>query len=183
MKEDFAFITIIITVYHFWMYSHLVSFKCKSGHWTAHVVTHGSLTMMIHSGIGRENIRAPLLSLRENNRFDLCLFSWKHRTQQNKKPWDFLFFFSKTKVATVLCLLCTLLSLSFSFAARREEQELRSIICSARSRGNERLGSPRQMTLKQRATWRRLLQWGEMLFAANLHQMRYPPGAGHVCRH
>lgn len=136
MKEDFAFITIIITVYHFWMYSHLVSFKCKSGHWTAHVVTHGSLTMMIHSGIGRENIRAPLLSLRENNRFDLCLFSWKHRTQQNKKkPWVFPFFLCwKQKVATALHPLYPAVCLFFSFVGWPEEQIQRGAICSTRSR-------------------------------------------------
>lgn len=108
MKQEFAFITIIITVYHF-MYSHLVSFKCKSGHWTAHIVTHSSLTMMIQSRIGRENIRAPLPSLRENNRFDLCLFSWKPCTQQNKKKKKleiFIFLFKKTNTATVWCSLC-----------------------------------------------------------------------------
>lgn len=75
MKEDFAFITIIITVYHFWMYGHLLSFKWKSGHWAAHVVPRGGpTTVMIHSPVCRRDIRAPLLSLKENNTFDLFLF-------------------------------------------------------------------------------------------------------------
>lgn len=137
MKEDFAFITIIITVYHFWMYSHLVSFKCKSGHWTAHVVTHGSLTMMIHSGIGRENRRAPLLSLRENNWFDLCLFSWKPCTQQNKKkPWDFYFFLQDKSSRFCASLVLCMLFLFFLSFAQPEEREQRGTICSARSRVN-----------------------------------------------
>lgn len=134
MKEDFAFITIIITVYHFWMYSHLVSFKCKSGHWTAHVVTHGSLTMMIHSGIGRENIRAPLLSLRENNRFDLCLFSWKPctRGKKKKKPWDFHFLLENKSSHSFVHPLSSL-SFLFFFFVLPEEQERSGAICSVRS--------------------------------------------------
>lgn len=72
MKEDFAFITIIITVYHFPMFSHLVSFKCKSGHWTAHAVSHSHRAVMIHSRICGGNISPLYFSLRENNTFDLC---------------------------------------------------------------------------------------------------------------
>lgn len=120
--HDFAFITVVITVYHSWLYGHLVSFKCKSGRRAAHVATVGSPALMTHSGIGGENRRARLPSLRENNRFDLCLFSRKPHTQQNntdkkKKPWDFPpFWVNKSilgcvrflRVAPFLC--CTLCS-------------------------------------------------------------------------
>lgn len=59
----------------------------------AHIVTVGSPALMIHSGIGGENRRARLPSVRENNRFDLCLFSRKpHNTDKEKKPWDFPLF-------------------------------------------------------------------------------------------
>ena len=161
MKEDFAFITIIITVYHFWMYSHLVSFKCKSGHWTAHVVTHGSLTMMIHSGIGRENRRAPLLSLRENNWFDLCLFSWKPCTQQNKKkPWDSFYLRQKVDSFVESLVLCV----SFlSFAQLKSEN--REVQSAAQDQGwTEAWGEVRSPHVREKwdtashAMWWRLLR-------------------------
>lgn len=110
MKEDFAFITMIITVYHFWMYSHLVSFKCKSGNWTH---CHPQQPDYDDSFWDRQGkYKSPFCFLW--GKITDLTFVCFHETVQRKikKPWDFSFFFLKTKVTTVLCILCALLSLS-----------------------------------------------------------------------